>query len=147
MANIPEFDKSKFNNSPYVKRVEKPWGYELIFTPENLPYTGKLMHLNAGTRQSLQIHDKKIETYYLASGRAGVIIENSKGEMERIEFEKNKGYTTQVGQKHRIFSISNCDVIEFSTPESGTTYRLEDDYKRPDETEDLRKEKNRGWNE
>lgn len=146
MADIPQFDKSHFSHGPYVKRVEKPWGYELIFTPEDLPYTGKLMHLNAGTRQSLQIHDKKIETYYIGSGRGGVIIENAKGEMEQIEFEPGKGYTTQVGQKHRIFSITDCDVLEFSTPESGTTYRLEDDYSRPDETEELRKDINRGWN-
>lgn len=136
---------TKFTNAPYSKRVEKPWGYELIFTPEDLPYTGKLMHLNAGTRQSLQFHDKKVETYILGSGRGGVIIENSKGELEKIEFEQGKGYTTQVGQKHRIFSITECDIIEFSTPESGNTYRLEDDYSRPTETEQMRKEPNRGW--
>ena len=147
MIDLNNIDKSKFSNAPYAKRVEKPWGYELIFTTEDLPYTGKLMHLNAGTRQSLQIHDKKVETYYLGSGRGGVIIENSKGEMERIEFEKNKGYTTQVGQKHRIFSITDCDILEFSMPETGTTYRLEDDYSRPDETDELRKDPNRGWNE
>lgn len=138
-------DKSKFNTKPYVKRVEKPWGYELIFTPEDLPYTGKLMHLMKGTRQSLQYHDKKQETYYLASGRAGVIIENSSGEMEEIEFEKGKGYTTNPFQKHRIYAITDCDVLEFSTPELGTTFRLEDDYKRSDETEEVRKDPNRGW--
>lgn len=137
---------AKFNNSPYVKKVEKPWGYELIFTQEDLPYTGKLMHLNAGSRQSLQIHDKKIETYYLESGRGGVLIENSKGNMEKVEFEKGKGYTTRIGQKHRIFGITDCDILEFSTPETGTTYRLEDDYNRSDETERIRKQKNRGWN-
>lgn len=139
-------DKSKFNSSPYVKRVEKPWGYELIFTPEDLPYTGKLMHLDAGTRQSLQIHDKKVETYYLASGRGGVIIENADGKTEEIEFKLGFGYTTQVGQKHRIFSITDCDVLEFSMPESGNTYRLEDDYERSTETEEMRKDPNRGWN-
>lgn len=138
-------DKSRFKNTPYVKRVEKPWGYELIFTSEDLPYTGKLMHLNANTRQSLQIHDQKVETYYLGSGRGGVIIENEKGEMERIEFEQGKGYTTKIGQKHRIFAITECDILEFSMPETGTTYRLEDDYNRPNETEQMRKDPNRGW--
>jgi hypothetical protein len=29
--------------------------------------------------------------------------------------------------------------VEVSTPEIGTTFRLEDDYQRPDETETLRK--------
>jgi len=150
-ASLEEFlktvDKSKFASASFVKRIEKPWGYELIFTSEDLPYTGKLMHLNVGTRQSLQIHDKKVETYYLGSGRGGVIIENSKGEMEEVEFEKGKGYTTMIGQKHRIFAITDCDILEFSTPESGNTYRLEDDYARPTETEEMRKDPNRGWKE
>lgn len=147
MIDLNKFDKSKFTNVPFSKRVEKPWGYELIFTSEDLPYTGKIMHLNAGTRQSLQVHDKKQETYFLGSGRGGVIIENTKGEMETIEFEKDKGYTTVIGQKHRIYSITDCDIWEVSMPETGTTYRLEDDYDRPDETEELRKDPNRGWNE
>lgn len=138
-------NKSKFNNEPFVKRVGKPWGYELIFTTEDLPYTGKLMHLKAGTRQSLQIHDQKIETYYLSSGQGGALMENEKGELERIEFERDKGYTTKIGQKHRIFAITDCDILEFSTPEKGNTFRLEDDYARPTETEEMRKEANRGW--
>ncbi len=143
---IKNLDKSKFKNPPYIKRIEKPWGYELIFTPEDAPYTGKIMHVMAGKRQSLQIHDKKQETYFLASGKGGAIIENSKGELERIEFEEGKGYTTVVGQKHRIFAITDCDIWEVSMPEIGNTYRLEDDYARPNETEELRKDPNRGWN-
>lgn len=145
MPDFSKFDKSKFTTHPYVKRVEKPWGYELHWVPDNLPYMGKIMHLDANRRQSLQIHDKKQETYLLISGRGGVIIENDKGEMEKVEFERGKGYTTAVGQKHRIFSITDCDIVEASTPEIGTTWRLEDDYSRPDETEELRKDPNRGW--
>lgn len=140
-------DKTQFTNDPFAKRVEKPWGYELIFTPDGSPYTGKIMHLKAGTRQSLQIHDQKTETYYLASGKGGVIIENEKGEMVKVEFEEGKGYTAKVGQKHRIFGITDCDIWEVSTPETGNTYRLEDDYSRPTETEEMRKNPNRGWND
>lgn len=146
-AFLKTIDKTKFKNPPFIKRVEKPWGYELIFTPETCPYTGKIMHVNAGTRQSLQIHDKKQETYFLASGKGGAIIENDKGELEKIEFEPGKGYTTMVGQKHRIFAITDCDIWEVSTPELGNTYRLEDDYARPTETEEMRKDPNRGWNQ
>jgi mannose-6-phosphate isomerase len=139
-------DKSQFNHEPYVKKVEKPWGYELIFTQDQLPYTGKLMHINAGCRQSLQIHDKKQETYLLLNGQGGVLVENRDGEMDRVEFEPNKGYSTLVGQKHRLFAVTYCDILEFSTPELGNTYRLEDDYSRPTETEEMRKDPNRGWN-
>lgn len=139
-------DKSKFTNTPYVKRVEKPWGYELILTPENLPYTSKVMHIQAGKRLSLQIHDKKLETYYLASGQCNLLIENETGEMSTITMETGKGYTVIPGQKHRHQAVTDCEVYETSTPEIGNTYRLEDDYARPTETEEMRKDPQRGWN-
>ncbi len=145
MADFSNFDRSKFTNQPFVKKVEKPWGYELIFTPPDLPYTGKIMHITAGKRLSLQVHDKKQESYWLANGRCNLIIENTKGELETIEMEKGKGYTMMPGQKHRHAAITDCDVFEASIPEIGTTYRLEDDYNRPDETEDVRNKPNRGW--
>lgn len=142
---ISSLDKSKFKNSPYSKKVEKPWGYELHFVPEGLPFYGKIIHIDAGKRLSLQIHDQKIESYYLASGQCNLIIENAKGEMETVVMEAFKGYTVLPGQKHRHQAITDCDIFEVSTPELGNTYRLEDDYSRPTETEEMRKDPNRGW--
>lgn len=149
-TNLKEFletvDKSTFSNEPFVKRIDKPWGYELIFTPDNLPYTGKIMHIMAGKRLSLQIHDKKQESYWLVTGQCNLLIENSNGDMETIEMKRGVGYTVKIGQKHRHQAVRDCDVFEVSTPELGNTYRLEDDYARPTETEELRKDPNRGWN-
>ena len=137
--NIPQFDKSKFTNQPYIKRVEKPWGYELHWVPEGMPYMGKIMHINAGHRLSLQIHDKKQESYWLQNGECDLIMENSQGELETIHMQKGVGYTTIVGQRHRHQAVTDCDVVEVSMPEGGTTWRLEDDYARPDETDEQRK--------
>ena len=139
-------DRSKFTNSPYIKRVEKPWGYELLLTPDDLPYFAKIMHIDAGKRLSLQIHDQKLETYYLANGQCDLVIENSSGEMETIYMKTGQGYTVILGQKHRHQAVTDCDIVEASSPETGNTYRLEDDYARPTETEELRKDPNRGWN-
>lgn len=135
-----KIDKSSFTNQTFSKKVEKPWGYEIIFTPPTLTYAGKIIHIRAGKRLSLQMHDKKQESYILASGRGGVIVENSDGELEQIELKADQGMTIAIGQKHRLFGITDCDIFEVSTPEIGTTYRLEDDYKRPDETEEMRTE-------
>lgn len=144
MVDFSKFDKSKFTNTSYSKKIQKPWGYELHFVQENMPYMGKLMHINQGHRQSMQIHDQKQETYLLILGHAKVIWEDNKGELIETELEIRKGYTTLVGQRHRLCGITDCDIVEFSTPEIGTTYRLEDDYLRGDETEDVRiKERNK----
>jgi mannose-6-phosphate isomerase len=146
MFDPNKFDKSTFTTDPYVKRVEKPWGYELHWVPEDMPYMGKILHIDAGRRLSMQVHDKKQETYWLLDGECDLILENKKGKLETVHLQKGKGYTTQVGQRHRHHAITDCNIVEVSTPEIGTTMRLEDDYHRPDETEELRKDPNRGWN-
>jgi len=104
---------------------------------------GKIEHLNAGARMSLQVHDTKQESWFLMSGRAAVIWENNRGQLIETELEPGKGYSIKIGQKHRLKGITDCDVIEVSTKEAGTTWRLEDDYARPDETPEQRR-KERG---
>jgi mannose-6-phosphate isomerase-like protein (cupin superfamily) len=137
-TQAPAFDPSNFSNEPYVKRVEKPWGYELHWVREGAPYMGKIEHINAGAQLSLQVHDQKEESWFIMKGRAAVIWENSQGELIETELLPGQGYSTQVGQKHRLKGITDCDIIEVSTPEAGTTWRLEDDYARPDETPEQR---------
>lgn len=135
---IPRFDPSGFTTEPYVKKVDKPWGYELHWVREGSPYMGKLLHINEGASLSLQVHDRKEESYFIIKGRGKLIWENSKGEMTETELQAGMGYATKVGQKHRLAGITDCDIIESSTPEAGTTWRLEDDYARPHETPEQR---------
>lgn len=136
-----KFDKQKkFLNKPYFRRVEKPWGWEIHFVPDSKPYMGKLIHINKDCRLSLQKHDKKLETWFLIAGEAAVIWESQKdGVLFETKLEKGKGYNCEIGQRHRLKGITDCDVVEVSTSEIGTTYRLEDDYNRKNETPDQRK--------
>lgn len=139
----PMYNPSSFDTSPYVKRVEKPWGYELHWVRPGEPYIGKLLHVNAGARLSLQLHDIKQESWFLVNGQAAVIWEDNSGELVETELQPGWGYSTKIGQKHRLKGITDADIVEVSTPEAGTTYRLEDDYARPDETPEQRR-KERG---
>jgi mannose-6-phosphate isomerase len=125
---------------PFVQRIEKPWGWELILTPPSSPVVGKILHIKEGTRLSYQYHEKKVETLCLISGRAKLIFND-----EEIEMEMHKGYFIQPGDKHRMQGITDCEIMEASTKEEGTTVRLQDDFQRTDETEELRKKPNRGW--
>ena len=140
---VPVFDPKQFDIEPYVKRVEKPWGYELHWVREGEPYIGKVLHINAGMRLSLQVHDQKQESWFLMNGRAAVIWEDTNGKLVETELKPGLGYSTKVGQKHRLKGITDTDILEVSTPEAGTTWRLEDDYARPHETPEQRK-KERG---
>ena len=139
----PTFDPKDFSNEPYAKRVEKPWGWEIHWVAEDAPYMGKVLHINKDARLSLQVHDAKQESWFIMNGRAAVIWENNKGELIETELKPGVGYSTRLGQKHRLKGLTDCDILEVSTPEKGTTWRLEDDYARPDETPEQRK-KERG---
>jgi mannose-6-phosphate isomerase len=141
--DVPTFDPATFSNDPYVTRVDKPWGYELHWVRPDAPYMGKVLHINAGARLSLQLHDEKQESWLLIHGQANVIWDNDKGELIETALQPGQGYRSAVGQRHRLVAVTDCDVVEVSTPERGTTWRLEDDYARPDETPEQRK-KERG---
>lgn len=135
---VPKFDPKDFSTDSYMRKIDKPWGYEVHWVPEDAPYMGKLIHINAGSRLSLQIHDEKQESWFLVEGEAKVVWEDNTGELRETVLEKGVGYSTKVGQRHRLAGITDCDIIEVSTPELGTTWRLEDDYSRPDETPEQR---------
>ena len=136
---VPYFDPKDFQNDEYLKKVDKPWGYELHWVPEGLPYLGKVLHIDAGKRLSMQVHDQKQEAYFLIKGEAKIIWDNNKGELIETVLKPFTGYRTSIGQRHRLCGITDCDIVESSIPESGTTYRLEDDFARPDETPEQRK--------
>jgi mannose-6-phosphate isomerase-like protein (cupin superfamily) len=99
---------------------------------------GKILHINAGSRLSLQLHDQKSESWMLLAGRAAVIWEDRNGALVQTELEMGQGYTCALGQIHRLVGLTDCAVLEVSTPELGTTWRLEDDFQRPNETPEQR---------
>lgn len=140
MTTQPSFDTSGFSTAPGAKRIQKPWGYEVLLTPEDAPYAAKLIHVQAGKRLSLQVHDKKVETQTLLDGRGFLVMEDANGELHDVPLIPGVGYHITIGQRHRLCAAPDADVTVFeaSTPEIGTTYRLEDDFSRPNETEEVR---------
>ena len=140
MDSPPRFDPSGFSTTPYARRIEKPWGYEILLTPEDSPYAAKLIHVHAGKRLSLQIHDQKVETQTLLDGAGFLVLEDSDGTVRDVPLEPGVGYHVSIGQRHRLCAAPDQDVTiyEASTPEIGTTWRLDDDYRRPHQTDEER---------
>ncbi|MBV9578715.1 MAG: cupin [Chloroflexi bacterium] len=135
-----------FSLEPQARRVDKPWGYEILLSPAEAAYTFKLIHVKAGKRLSLQLHDVKVETQTLVAGRGSLVLEGPDGQLHDVEMQPGVGYHVAVGQRHRLCAAADSDatIIEASTPEAGTTLRLEDDYARPHETEALRQAERAG---
>lgn len=132
-------------NLTYKETISKPWGQETIHTDPKLPYTFKEIQINDGCRLSLQSHTEKIETFVLINGEGDLVIGTDLDHLETVHMEIRKSYSIPVNTIHRLVGVKDTVILEASTPETGTTVRYQDDYKRPDETEAIRAQKNRGW--
>jgi quercetin dioxygenase-like cupin family protein len=109
-------------------RVEKPWGYELHWAKTER-YVGKLIHVNKGHALSLQYHNLKDETIYLASGRMLFEIDVN-GTLTKHEMAPGQSVHVAPKTIHRMTAIEDCDIFEVSTPELHDVVRLEDRYGR-----------------
>ena len=111
-----------------MKRVEKPWGYELIWAHTER-YVGKILHVKAGHKLSLQFHRVKDETIHLWSGRMTLVIDEG-GQLVERELKAGESCRITPGTRHRMIALADCDVLEASTPELDDVVRLEDSYGR-----------------
>ena len=107
-------------------KVDKPWGHEIRWAI-NEKYLGKILHIDAGCRLSLQYHEQKDETIYVLEGTAVVQLEDK----THILYE-GQSLRIKPMQKHRFSApdTSPVKLIEVSTPEIDDVVRIEDDYGR-----------------
>lgn len=114
--------------SEALKRVEKPWGYEVWWAVTDR-YVGKVIHVNKGHALSLQYHNRKDETIFVWSGR--ILFERQEGE-QLVARELTPGDAVHVTPPtvHRMTALEDSDVFEVSTPETDDVVRLEDRYGR-----------------
>lgn len=112
-----------------MTRVEKPWGYELIWAKTD-KYVGKILHINKGHQLSLQYHKLKEETIYVQSGKLQFLLEDDKGERQTVILEPGQSAHTKPLRVHRMTALEDTDVFEVSTPELDDVVRLQDDYGR-----------------
>jgi len=111
-----------------LRRVEKPWGHELWWAHTE-KYVGKLLFISAGHRLSLQYHEQKDETVYLQSGTLVLVVDEGAGLVEKT-LAPGESYRIRPGTKHRMVAVTDCVVLEASTPEVDDVVRLEDAYGR-----------------
>jgi mannose-6-phosphate isomerase len=120
-----------------MRRVEKPWGYELIWA-EGKTYVGKILHVTAGHRLSRQYHQIKEETMMVLSGEVEIELGQGEGLSRRV-LRPQESIHIPPGTVHRLIAITDVDVVEVSTPELDDVIRLEDSYGRTEEPLELTK--------
>jgi quercetin dioxygenase-like cupin family protein len=112
-----------------MRRVEKPWGHELIWAITDR-YVGKVLHVKAGEKLSLQYHRRKDETVMVWAGR--LRFEHfQEGEAAQFkEMGPGDAFHVTPGTRHRMIALEDTDIFEVSTTELDDVVRLEDAYGR-----------------
>ena len=124
--NVMNLDRYAFD----PERVEKPWGYELIWAHGD-EYVGKILFVRAGQSLSLQFHREKDESWYVQEGRAKVEV-GAPGDavLDSEVLGPGAALRFRPGTVHRITAIEDTTVLEVSTPHLDDVVRLEDVYGR-----------------
>jgi mannose-6-phosphate isomerase-like protein (cupin superfamily) len=113
-----------------VRRVEKPWGYELIWAHTDI-YVGKVLFVKAGHSLSLQFHREKDESWLVQSGRAKLELGEAGETMLQEEVVgPGAAFHYAPGTVHRVTAIEDTTILEVSTPHLDDVVRLEDAYGR-----------------
>jgi mannose-6-phosphate isomerase len=112
------------------ERVDKPWGYELIWALTD-SYCGKLLVVRAGHELSLQFHREKDESWYVLEGRVELELAGA-GEKATSSEVVNPGAAFRItpGTVHRVRALEDTTILEVSTPQIDDVVRLEDAYGR-----------------
>src|SRR5947208_6394029 len=98
------------------RRVEKPWGYELIWAHADA-YVGKTLFVRAGHSLSLQFHNEKDESWYVESGRAKLEL-GDVGEaiLAAAVIAEGASFHYTPGTVHRVTALEDTTILEVSTP-------------------------------
>ena len=110
-------------------RVEKPWGHELIWARTDR-YVGKILHVRAGHALSLQYHERKDETIHLLAGQLRFQFGREGEQLGERVLEPGESFRIGPLLRHRMIAVTDCDILEASTPELEDVVRLEDRYGR-----------------
>ena len=112
------------------RRVEKPWGFELIWAHAE-QYVGKVLFVRAGESLSLQFHREKDESWYVQSGRARLELgETGQAVLDEEVIAAGACFRYRPGTVHRVTALEDTTIVEVSTPQLTDVVRLEDAYGR-----------------
>jgi quercetin dioxygenase-like cupin family protein len=113
-----------------VRHVPKPWGHETIWAANDL-YAGKILHIKAGQALSIQYHEIKDETVYLLSGELKLWVQlPGTDTLQDMRLAAGEAFRITPGTIHYMEAVTDCDVLEASTPHLDDVVRLKDRYGR-----------------
>jgi mannose-6-phosphate isomerase len=144
--------KSFFEKKQDIKKVNKPWGYELWIASDlnNKTYAMKEIFINTGFKTSFQFHEYKEECNYIISGAGTLLLSENKIDINKFknnsytnkdladmvnnlkayELVKGSSFHIQPLYIHSVISTNNLTMVESSSLHLNDVYRILDEYGR-----------------
>lgn len=110
-----------------MKKINKPWGYEIIWAKCLNKYVGKLLHINSGHRTSKHYSQTKDKTVHVIKGI--LYVYDNEEKITRIL--PGGSFHVSPQQVHRFGACeTNVELIEVSSYHFNDVIRVSDDYDR-----------------
>ena len=114
---------------PKSKSVGKrPWGKEILLALIPKKISLKLLIIKKDQKGGLQYHHKKNECGYLLKGKLLIRYDNGKGKLTKRILKQGECFHFPPSLVHQEEALSDCKIIEASTPHFNDRVRVEKKY-------------------
>lgn len=123
--------KEKFSKVKFPKKKnlgKRNWGSEDLLVLISKVLSLKLLKIKKGKKGGLQYHHKKNECGYLLKGRLKIKYDDGEGKLKSKIINAGKSFHFPPGAVHQEIALSNCTIIEASTPHFNDRVRVETKY-------------------
>lgn len=111
---------------PKKKNIGKrSWGTETILTIIPKVLSLKLLKIKKGQKGGLQYHHKKNECGYLIKGKLLIKYDPGNGKLKEKILKKGSVFHFPPGSVHQEYAITECEIVEASTPHFNDRVRVE----------------------
>jgi mannose-6-phosphate isomerase len=107
---------------------ERLWGVETLLALVPGKFTLKKLFLRSGSKGGLQYHHLKDEVIVVISGRLIVRIDDGAGVLSEYRLEEGDVAHFYPGLVHQEEAVTDCILIEASTPHFNDRVRVEEKY-------------------
>ncbi len=122
-------NKYKSVNFPKPKNLGyRNWGEETMLALIPKKFSLKLLKIKKNNKGGLQYHHKKNECGYIVKGKLKVIFDNGNGKLISKILKAGNCFHFPPGSVHQEEAISDCHIIEASTPHFNDRVRVEKKY-------------------
>ena len=123
---------SKFYKIPIFPKKKKVgnrnWGEEILLNIIPKKVSLKLLKIKKNKKGGLQYHRKKNECGYILKGKLKIIYVNKNGKLTYKNLKKGDCFHFPPKSIHQEIAITDCEIIEASTPHFNDRVRVETKY-------------------